>query len=116
MKKLITLFLILIATTAFADTTAFTFSITSSASTATPNIRIAKMKPPMTNGNLPIQSFVWDETENYFLTKSTAVSYNGMNTKALLIQADQDTKFYRGTDLTNYILIYSGVPTTVLLR
>lgn len=116
MTTLITLLFVLIASTTFADTTSFTFSITSSATTATPNLRIGKMKPPMTNGNLPMQAYVWDETENYYVTKSTAVSYDGLNTKVLNIQTDQDTKVYKGTDLTNYILIYSGVPQTILLR
>lgn len=116
MKTLITLLAVLATTAAFADTTALTFAITSSARTTAPNIRISIMKPPMTNGNLPIQAHVWDSTENYWLTKSTAVSYNGLNAKSLVIQADQDTKVYRGTDLTNYILIYSGVPFPMILR
>lgn len=115
MKKLI-LALLLLPSLAFADTSTFTFSIASSASTATPNLRIAKMKPVMAQFPQSAQAFVWDETSNHYLTKSTTISYNSVLTKVIKVQADQDTKVYLGSDLTNYILIKADIDELIVLR
>lgn len=116
MKTIITAALLLIASVAFASTSTITFGITSSAATASPNLRIAMMKRVLVNAPISVQSFVWDETANYKLTKTQATSYSGTNYLGILVQTDQDTKTYLGADLTNYILIQSGVDKVILFR
>jgi len=115
---MIILFLIAIfvTSTAFAEPTTVTFSITSSAVTSAPNLRIAKMKPAMALAPIAMQGVVIDSVENYYLTKSTVVTFNTLNTKLLRVQTDQDTKIYFGTDLTNYLVHYNGVPDTYIFR
>lgn len=112
MKKImITLLLVMFVTPVFAfDVSSITFSITSSAKTSAPNLRIGINKGAMaTDGSTPMQSMTVPRSVNYFLTKTTAHTF-AAGTSAIEIQVDQDTKMYTGSDLTNYILIYSGVP------
>lgn len=114
--KTLALCILLMASTAFGATQTFTFTQTSSARTTAPNLRIAIMKPVMAQMPTAVQGFVWDSTENYWLTKSTSVTYNSVNTKVIEVETNQDTKVYLGSDLTNYVLIYSGIPKQIILR
>jgi len=115
MKTLI-LAILLIASNALAASTTITFSITSSAVASAPNLRIATMNAKNAMASVPLQARVWDATENYTFTKTKAVTFDTNDKKVLYVQTDQNTKAYLGTDLTNYILIYSGVPETIILR
>lgn len=114
--KTLALCILLMATTAFGASQTLTFSITSTARGTTPNLRISVMKPVMAQAPIAMQGFVWDSQEDYYLTKTTAITYNSINAKVLYVDADQDTKVYLGSDLTNYMLIYSGIKETIILR
>lgn len=116
MKKLLTTLFLLITTTAIAATQTITFSITSSAKTSTPNLRIAVMKPVLVQAPVAVQSFVVDSIENYYLTKSTTLTYNTLNARIFEIDADQDTKYFIGSDLTNYMVLYSQIPKIITFR
>jgi hypothetical protein len=105
MKTLITLSILLITSIAFATDTTLVFTMTSSAATATPNLRISLMKRVMVQAPIAVQSFVRDETVNYYLTKTKTVTYSGINYLGAVIEAPQDTKVYRNGDLTNYMLL-----------
>ena len=98
------------------DVSSITFGIASSAITATPNLRIGVMKGTMgKDGNVVMQGMVIPRPVNYHLTKSKVHTFV-TGTTAIEIQADQDTKMYVGGDLTNYLLIYSGVPVTYVIK
>lgn len=57
----------------------------------------------------PLQTKVISTVRNYFLTKSTAVNMSGPPAVThVVVQTDQNTKMYVGSDLTNYLLIQSG--------
>lgn len=114
MKKIIVLAVILaFASPCFAlDVSQIVFSITSSATTSTPNLRIAPMKQKLVNASgTSVQAFTLDGSpfQSYFLTKSTTVT--PLNTwAAIMIQTDQDTSLCINSDSTNCLKIYSGVP------
>lgn len=112
MKRLFIILVILaFAAPVFAfDASSITFSITSSAKSSAPNLRIGVMKGTLAkDGNVAMQGMKLPRPVNYYLTKSTTHTFTS-GTKAIEIQVDQDTKMYTGTDLTNYMLIYSGAP------
>jgi hypothetical protein len=90
--------------------TVIVFTRISSAVPSAANLRIGVMDKNMAReskgSTLPIQTFIRDYTQNYYLTKSTTVTlYDPLY---MQIQVDQDTKIYRNSDLTNYILCASG--------
>jgi len=116
MKKLILLALLLIPSMVFAASQTVTFSIISSAATATPNLRIAYMKPVMAQAPVAMQGMVVDSVGNYYLTKTTTITFNTANFKVIETQVAQDTKMYYGDDLTNYMLIYADVPRVDIFR
>lgn len=101
-----------LASSAFAfDYTSITFGQTSSAKTSAPNVRVAVQYPHVAKdqaGNV-VQGFAPNAIYNYYLTKSTTHTFSG-NVTAYEVQADQDTKLYLGSDLTNYILLYANTP------
>lgn len=103
--------MVMFATVAGAvDVTQIVFTITSSAATGTPNLRITPMALPLLKdySKVPIQSVVWraGKTVNYYLTKSQTVSI-GTN-MGLWIQADQDTSMAVNSE-TATMKIYSGL-------
>lgn len=87
-----------------------TFGITSTAATSTPNLRVAVMTGQLAkDGNVPVQAFTVPASQaNYYLTKSKVYTISNYTT-GIWIQVDQDTKMYTGSDLTNYMLLKSGV-------
>lgn len=108
MKKLLIILLLSLgivpATWAF-DASSITFSITSSAKTATPNLRIGIVKGALArDGNETIQAMPLPRPVNYYLTKTITHTFT-TGTTGILIQVDQDTKLYVGDDLTNAILL-----------
>lgn len=113
MKKLILSAIFLtFPLTAFAmDFTTITFAQTSSAKTATPNLRIAVQKTRLArdSGSNIVQGAAMTKIYNYYLTKSITHPFDA-NDVFYYVQTDQDTKHYFGTDLTNYLVIQSGVP------
>ena len=93
-----------------ATITQVVFSITSSAQTATPNLRVAKQSKRLTReavsaGNV-IQGPAPSSFEDYYLTKSQTVSL--VDVVWFEVQVDQDTKMYLNSDLDNHILVYSA--------
>jgi len=117
MKKILfSLILCLLPVVAFGASQTLTFAISSSAKTSTPNLRIGQMVPVMAQAPVAMQGMVIDSVTNHYLTKSTAIPFNTVNTKVVEVETDQDTKVYFGSDLTNYLLVYSGVPRTFILR
>jgi hypothetical protein len=101
MKAIVVLILVLAASAAHAiSPDQIVFKITSSAATATANLRIMKM-----TGGVKVQGMAFGPISNYFLTKSTTVQLEG--TDALWIQVDQATKVYTN-DATNYLTLSSG--------
>jgi len=114
MNKLITIIFVLAlsATThAALSVTQAVFSITSSASTSTANLRVAPMDMKLgKDGNLNLmQTYVLQAgvTQNMFLTKSQTVSLNSL---CVLIQVDQDTKMKINSE-TAFLTVYSGADT-----
>jgi hypothetical protein len=98
------------------DVSSITFGIASSAVTATPNLRIGVMTGTLgKDGNVVMQGMTIPRPVNYYLTKSKVHTF-ATGTTAIQIQADQNTKMYVGSDLTNYMLIYSGVPQTYVVK
>jgi hypothetical protein len=115
--------LIMASTTAMAQV--LTFSITSSASTGTPNLRIGYMSGPIqiapgsSGAGSAMQTQVFDAVGNYYLTKKLTIDTCAKNARCMgyaLIQTDQNTKLNFGTDLTNYLLIQSGLDFGTALR
>lgn len=83
------------------------FQQTSSAVTATPNVRVCVMQNGMAQAwNNYMQSLVCDTIQSYYLTKKTTVPL----TSAIyyVIQVDQATKYNHDGSLTNYLLLPSG--------
>lgn len=124
MKTLLTaLTLIVFALPAFAaDVTSFTFSITSSATTATANLRIKTAQGKLareSGAGEKYQTFPWDAVAplHYYLTKSLTktVGTDFYGAGMIRIEADQDTKVYINGNST-YMTIYAGVPETMVLR
>lgn len=117
MKTLIAILILLAAPFAHAfDVASITFQIASSATTSVPNLRIGVMKGKLgTDGDVKIQAMPIPRPVNYHLTKSTTHTFT-TGTTAIEIQVDQDTKMYTGSDLSNYLLIYSGIPVTYSVR
>lgn len=115
MKRLTLLALTLLLVTPAAsfamDFTTITFAQTSSAKTATPNLRIAVQKTRLArdSGSNIVQGAAMTKIYNYYLTKSITHPFDA-NDVFYYVQTDQDTKHYFGTDLTNYLVIQSGVP------
>lgn len=119
MKTFILLVSLLITVPAFAlDVSSVTFKIASSAATSTFNLRIGKMTggelAKEKSGNEKIQAIAISAFTDYFLTKSQAIDTSSLS--AILIQADQDTKMYIGSDLTNYIIVYGGIDMNFVLK
>jgi hypothetical protein len=101
MKAIAVLILVLAASAAHAiSPDQIVFKITSSAATATANLRIMKM-----TGGVKVQGMAFGPISNYFLTKSTTVQLEG--TDALWIQVDQATKVYTH-DTTNSLTLSAG--------
>ncbi len=116
MKKLIVA-LLLIATPAVAyDFSSITFGITSSAVPSNPNLRIGLMKGTLgRDGNIPVQGMTLPTIFNYKVTKTKTFTFPA-GTTAIVIQADQDTKLYTGSDLSNYLLVYQGSDMTYVVK
>ena len=84
------------------------FQQTSSAVTATPNVRVCLMKNGLVT-SIPggvMQSLVCDSITGYFLTKKTTVTLS--SAVYFVIQVDQSTKYNHDGSLTNYLLLPSG--------
>ena len=101
---------LMLSVSAMAQTV--TFSITSSARTSTPNLRITYMNGPLqvapgsSGPGAAIQAFVVDSIGNYYLTKTKTVNLSSPRAYAYInINTDQDTKMYVDADLTNYWII-----------
>lgn len=114
MKTLIiTAIMMSIAVSSLAATsiTQAVFSITSSAVTSAPNLRVVPMDMKLAkDGNYQyMQTFTTSAgmTQNLFLTKDTTVPLSGL---CLFVQVDQDTKMKLNSE-TAYTLVYSGVDT-----
>lgn len=113
MKTALTLVvLVLMSSVAHAvDVTRAVFSITSSAITSAPNLRVQPMTPKLvgrsSDGGEILQTFLRQAgtTQNLYLTKSQTVSLSGA--LCLYIEVDQDTKMYLNSE-TTYILLPSG--------
>jgi hypothetical protein len=118
LKKLILIIVASILAASVASAQTVTFGIASSAKTSTPNVRIAFMFGPLptapgASGGM-MQTMRIDKIVGYYLTKA-ALAVNMLNplgdgrpATQFMVQGDQDTKLYVGTDLTNYILVKSG--------
>jgi hypothetical protein len=119
MKKIIgfVLFFMFITSSVFAwDYTTVTFTQTSSAKTSAFNLRIAKMTGTLARDrDIPIQAMALSSITGYYLTKSTTVTLDS-TVKGLYIQADQDTKVYFGSDLTNWVKIYADIPFSLIRK
>lgn len=122
MKKLI-LLLTLSMVFPFAahafNPSSITFTITSSAVTPTANLRIGVVKSDIAwnvNRSQPLQGMpLPGSIDTYFLTKT--VTYTPAEfTRVLEIQVSQDTKMYVGSDLTNFLYIYSDAPRIYTIR
>lgn len=99
------------------EVTSLVFSITSTAATSTPNLRIMPMKQKMVNlSGTPAQVFVLDDSAilNYYLTKNQSVTID-QAWGALLIQTEQDTLMKKNAATTS-IEIHSGVDSVFGLK
>ena len=91
--------------------TSAVFSITSSAATSTPNLRVAPMGPKVapraTDGNEIIQTYLWqaNQTQNLYLTKNKTVDLS--SALCFWVQVDQDTKVKANAE-TVYMILPSG--------
>lgn len=95
------------------DPSTLVFSITSSAKTSTPNLRVVyhtRVLASAPSGDTA-QVFAPSRVVNYYLTKRTTVSLP-VDTVAYQIQTDQDTKLFFGSDLSNYLIVYADAPVT----
>lgn len=112
-------FLVITSSSHAFNPSSITFKITSSAATSTANLRIGVVKSNLAwdiNRSQPIQGMpLPDSITSYFLTKS--VTYTPAEfTRVLEIQVSQDTMMYVGSDLTNFLYIYSGAPRIYTIR
>lgn len=113
MKTLICIALLLISTSAFAANfiTQAVFSISSSAVSGTPNLRVVPMTPKQlarTPDNTDVmQNFQWqaNKTVNYYLTKSQTVDLS--LALCLWVQVDQAT-FIKVNSESAYMILPSG--------
>lgn len=119
MKTLLTAIIIAaLAVPAFAvDPTQLVFSITSSAATATANLRIAPMNKFLAKDgdSVRMQTFAWEvgKLENYFLTKTQTVSI--VNQKCVWIQADQDTSVKLNSESV-FMTIYASTDKVICFK
>jgi hypothetical protein len=97
------------------------FKITSSAKSATPNLRLGKQGSVMSRDSLSrdsnvqsIQGHVSQTFSNYYLTKSTTVDTS--SSISILVQVDQTTSYYINSDSTNYLTIQANTPTVIITR
>jgi hypothetical protein len=97
-----------------ADVTSLVFSITSSAATSTPNLRVTVMKRVLRKDDniVPIQGFALESgaTYNYYLTKSTTFTVTA-DYIATQIGVDQATKMAVNTDTAYKVLPKDSVST-----
>jgi hypothetical protein len=117
---LFALLLLLLAPSVFAfNPSSITFAIPTSAVTSTPNVRIGVVKTGVAwdvNRGVMLQGMpLPDSVTTYYLTKSSTYTPEE-GTMLLEIQTDQNTKMYLGSDLTNFLYIYSGVPRIYTIR
>lgn len=112
MKSMFMLILVLCMMCFGFDYSTITFKITSAAVTSTANVRVIPQVKSVARDQLGnvMQDFAPNGVPaNYFLTKETTHTF-GDTVIRYMIQADQNTKLYFGTGLTNYILVYKDVP------
>jgi hypothetical protein len=107
--------MVFIASVAYAvDVSQIVFTITSTAVTSTPNLRITPMAPTMVKdtSKTPLQTFVWRAglTTNYYLTKSQTVTLG--TAIGAWIQVDQETQIRINSE-SAYMKILSGVDTFI---
>jgi len=115
---LIAVVLVFMASDSFAfNPASITFSQTSSARTTMANLRLGVVYNALgRDGNTPIQGLPIPTPINHFMTKASVTHTFTAGTIAIEIQTDQDTKMYVGNDLTNFIMIYSGVPRAYIVK
>ena len=117
-KLLALVTLVLMAAPAFAvEVTQLVFTQTSSAVTATPNLRIMPMKPKLTNMNGPFaQGFAMDDstTLNIYLTKSYTLPITS-SAGALWMQTSNDVNVKKNSQ-TGYMTIYADTDKVLLLK
>jgi len=110
--------LLLIASIAGAtNVTQAVFSMTSSAATSTPNLRIVKMltrQVQISQNQQPIQSIVWraGAVTDYFLTKSQTVDLTDV--LSIWVQVDQNTNVKVNSE-TAYMVLTSGTDGKVIV-
>ena len=100
------------------DVTQAVFSITSTAATATPNLRIMKMATRqivISQNQQPIQSIVWraGAVTDYFLTKSQTVDLTDV--LAIWVQTSQDTSIKVNSE-SSYMTIFSGTDKVLVFK
>ena len=121
MKKLIIIAILLVASSALAAPVYITqavFTITSSAATATSNLRIAPMTPKAIGRDSDAQMLQMyllqaNHTQNLFLTKRTVVDVT--DALCVWIQADQDTKLSVNSE-TAVMLLPSGTDRNICFK